>query len=567
MKGTGILTGAVCTALIMGGVATAPAHELAVPGYSPANPRAVLSIPDTGEAWRKLEATPLGSALDRLFSTDGAGSPLATWLEQADEAGAELGASLRPQDLFAETISGLDFYALRTDGQVGSVAVLACHDNGLPSRVLDHLKQEVRLATGTSGGYTADTFEERQEGGRRILELPAFSLYLAADGNTLVIATEREGLESASADQGRATFNSEFFRRHNSGLEGEPADIWFFGEPGLVLPILLRGTINPEIFAAGPGEQPSTIARITILSDALKATTYQPYQDMETTRQRLSRAAPPAGPLAALKTFPREGLFHYATNYFDGLAFVDQFLESMTAIPGTDVTKDQVEAQLAASSTVLGFDVQNDLLANLGPEMGVLVTSLGEDETLPAWAQVEAIITVGLRDEDRFAQVLEIFEESATTPARAGREEVRFIKEASTDHGSYRYLDVPMLAEMGLVPSYTMHGDDLFVVASNRPLMEDVLAIGTGTGRDPLTASSSYQRLARRLEANRNNQYTVSVPRLLTLLRKSPILGERADPDSPEGAPLFQVLESLRTFTATGIYKLDGRKNEYLIQM
>lgn len=569
MKGIQYLAAGFATAILLAWGPPASAHELAVPGYSPANPRAVVSIPNTTEVWRKLEATPLGATLQGLLAGDSAaeGPTGEAWLEQIEKAGNDLGFSLRPADLFVNTISGLDFYALRPDGRRASVTVLAFHEADVPGRILDHLKREVRQTSGSAGGFASDIFEEQEDAGRRLLELPAFSLYLAAEGNTLVMATEIDALESSAADQGRATFTSDFFRRHNEGVKEEPADIWFFGEPGLVLPVLLRGAINPDLFLADAEEQASTIARIAITPEAFKVATFVPYQDMEVTRQRFSRAAPPAGPLTVLETFPREGLFYYATNYFDGLEFVDHLLGSITAIPGTNVTKEQVEEQISTTTPLLGFDVQNDLLANLGPEMGILVTRLGEDETLPFWAQVEAVITVGVRDETRFAQVLEIFEDSATTPARPGREEIRFIKEASTEHGGYRYLDVPLLENMGLVPSYAMEGDDLFIVASNRQIMEEVLAIGTGTGRDPVTAAPSYQRIDQRLEPNRNNQYTISIPRLAQLLRNSPIIGEKAGPDSPAGQALMEILGALRTFTGTAIYKLDGRKNEYLIQM
>lgn len=546
----------------------ASAHELAVPGRIPANPMAILSVPDATATWEKLSATPLRSALDEFFTDSPAASDpvFASWREQIQAAGEGLGFSLLPDDLFLETISGFDLYTINPGGIPSILGVFSFHDATAPGKILTQLKREVRQAGGTSGGYTADTFQERDEDGRKILELPAFSLYFSAENNVLIVSSDRTALDSALADQGRATFDSDFFGRFNDGLEEAPADIWFFGEPLTMLPLVLRGMLNPELFAPDPDIQRSSISRIAVLDKSLLMTTFMPHQDMEISQQRLVRAAPASSTLPNLGSFHEAGVFHYASNYFDGLDALDSILENLTSVPGVTVDKDQVKAQISGSTALLGFDLQNDLLANLGPKAALLVTDIGTTPDRPIWSQARGALLIGVRDEALFEEVLEIFEDSATAPATSTREAISFIKEGESEHGDYKYFDVGILAELDLVPSYKVLPDGDFLVTSNRSIMEDVLAVRAGS-TSSLLDDADYTRKLNKLENSRNILHHVDLPKLLEIFRASMDIRDKSEDEARVTNAIIDLFKVLSSYTVSTRYTADGRRVQYLVTM
>lgn len=543
------------------------AHQLAVPGNSPANPVAVLSVPDAGEVWEKLGETPIRGALMKYFADASAsGNPLVVAIqEQGRTAGEELGFSLHPDELFTRTLRGFDLYSVTSGGAPALVGVFAFNNEQAPRRILDQLKREVRQAGGTSGGFRADAMEESVVAGRTILDLPAFALHLSAQGNVLVVANDRNALDSSAADQGRVTFNSDFFKRYDDGLGDAPGDIWFFGEPQALMPLALRGLLNPGVFAPDPEIQKNAIARLSIHQDSLLTTTFMPTVDMEITQQRLARAAPVPSDLPFVAALPESGVFHFASNYFDGLAAVDGLIESLTSVPGSQVQKSQIQEQMTASTTLLGFDLQNDLFANLGPEAVLLITSVGSDPNAPIWSQMEGAILVGVRDEILMEEVLEIFEESATAPATATREAVSFINEAETPHGEYRYFEVSLLAQMGLVPSYQLTPGGKLLVTTNRELMERMLEVRAGEAAS-IMADANYQSILDALKDNRNSIYHVKLPTVFRHFVGTPLLGATQE-GGDQHKSLLELLSVLKSYTVSLQYHSEGRLMEYLIRL
>ncbi|MCC5876873.1 MAG: hypothetical protein JJU11_11695 [Candidatus Sumerlaeia bacterium] len=562
-----VLAGGLALATILP-LHDASAHELAVPGRSPANPLAILSVPDATSAWEKLSQTPLRSALDDFFTSSPAASDPAfsSWNEQIKAAGEGLGFSLLPDDLFLHTISGFDLYAINPGGIPSIVGVFAFHDGTAPGKILDQLKREARNAGGTSGGYTADTVQERDSNGRKILELPAFSLYFSSSANILIISSDRSALDSAAADQGRVTFSADFFDRFNAGLEGAPADIWFFGEPLSMLPLALRGWLNPELFAPDPEIQRSSIARIAIVEDSILMTTFMPHQDMEISQQRLARAAPASSTLPNLGSFHQPGVFHFASNYFDGLAALDTILENLTSVPGVTVDKVEVKNQISGSTTLLGFDLQNDLLANLGPKAALLVTEIGTDPGRPVWSQAKGALLMGVRDEILFEEVLGIFEESSSAPATATREAVSFIKEAESEHGDYKYFDVNILAELDLVPSYKMTSEGDFLVTTNRSIMEAILAVRAGE-KTSLLDLNDYKATLGKLDDTRNILYHLDTPKLLEIFRATMDIRDKTEEDARLTNAVIDLFKVLSGYTVSTKYTADGRQIQYLLKM
>jgi hypothetical protein len=564
------LPGAVMiAAAIMATPATA--QQLAVPGRSPANPAAVISVPEASETWRKLLASPAGPPIQTLFTKSpwAASEPMAGLRDRLTQTGAQLGFSLLPADLLTNTVNGIDLYAIRNGDEVALVIALSLYDAATANRVLDQLKRESAGATGMSGGHTADRIEEKEQGAKRFLYLPGFSLYLGAESTTLVISSDREALESAMADQGRAIFTSEFYQRFMAGLEGEPADAWMFGEVDLLTPLLTRGALP----VAGDNRR-VTVGKLVFDNDYIRLTTFVPTDDMELDDQRYALAAPPPGEITSFRLLQPGGMLYYGTNHFDGIAVLDSVVRTVTSIPGSTVTREAVNEQLAGSRTLLGFDVQADLLANLGPGLGISINHMdpAAAKGMAEVGRLDAVVAVEFRDGERFRRVLSIFEEAASTPAggvNARANAPQFIREFAHESGiTYKYLDVPLLAEMGLVPSYAIVKDNTFVVATGRDLMERTLTIAKAAdgAAGSLVQSPLMLDAAGQLEKVHSSRLILSMAPLLTALTANNTVRGRLRPEQPFNGSVIEMLKSMSTVHVTTIYKREGRKNEYLVR-
>ena len=560
-------------AAALGGAAQA--QTLAAPERIPANPTAVLSIPDTQALWAGLADAPITKAVSEAVAAPHV-KESDNWLRfvtQSDQLQKSIGVALWPSELLGKHLVGVDIYVVENaDKSLGMATVVKCVDPETPQRVLDHIKQEATTAKGVAGGYTAETVVEKTISGKRALILPAFSLALVADGPLLTWATSETVLVSSMEGKGAAYLNSEAFQAEMQGLSDEKGEIWMQGDLARLAPILRGAGASLKQLTAQHGA-----AKISVAKDAIKISTFAPLTAMEGLDKRYALAAPAPGDVTVLNFFSSDALMVFGSNYFDGLTLLDKATETLSSIPDSPITGHQVEEQVATSRTTMGFDLRNDLLGNLGPDFGMAVEKVilpGQEGGKP---QLAAVVVTKVKNRERFQTVIDHLEAMVApppptpvpnakgTPAAGPASPLR---SESVDGGTLRIFDSPQLEAFGLKPSYLLSDQDYFLFALSPEGVKNAQARFRG-GNDSLVQSPLYKQASAKMETTRNSLVLLPTAKVVAALRgNAATLGSSLTPEQKlEMETGLKLLESMQSIAVGTIYKREGKKQEILLGM
>jgi hypothetical protein len=554
----------------------AGAQEPAVAGKTPANPLLIVSVPNSSQLWKSLAQSEFGRQLLTTVALPGLGAGDAAQMEK------QLGFSLLPSDLFTKTVTGFDLYVVENNSEVGFVANVRFSDEAVPQRILDQMKKDAAHSQGMSGGTSADTVADTTTDGIRQLSLPAFQMHFAADKSVLVWSNQKAALDSAFKNEGQAIFASAFFKRYMDQIADEGGDFWAFGEASKVFPYIdpfLPGT------KAGSLETLGTMVvavKAKAEADHLKIVAFQHQEDMKSAQRRYAMAAPPPGDVSIMNFFPSDSKLAFGTNHFDGLSILETTLESVEGSEGSPITAEQIEQQIQSSRAMLGFDLRNDLIANLGPDLGfaiVPVSGAGEG-ALP----FDITLVTHVKDPDRFNAILGILEESAgdlaaaPPPAAPPKPLAKgeptptptpvptpAIESEEFQGETIKFIASPSGPAAGIQPGYTFTKDGYFLLALNKETIKAALTSSKGSGG--LMDNATVQEGSRLLEQNRNSLFTVDVKGIAALLESNKaLLTSTMEPVAQAEFDTFlATLKTLKSITATTIYKNFGKKQELLV--
>lgn len=528
----------LATACLMPGLAGA--QQLAVQGKTPANPILIVSVPDAGKLWTKYSRSPLGQVAERHRKEQAALPEKSVAMNELARIEQQLGMSFAPEDLFGQTITGFDFYVAEAGDGTSLAASIAFVNGDQPNAILDQLKKDAKGARGVSGGYAATQVQEEVSGGTRKLSLPAFNIYLAAEGNVLFFSQSPEVLESTLSNGGRAIFTSDYFKTFMDGLPTEEGDAWFFGEASQLQ------TLSPKMTTLPVG-QSTAAALLRMETDHIKLSTFVPTAHMEPIARRFALTAPPPGDVGVLQYFPQNPLLAYASNHFDGLIFLEGLLDIADMVPAAAGTGDTLVAAIEESGRSGGPDLKNDLLANIGPDFGFVVSRLGL-EAAAIQPDVELALVCNVKDPDRFATVLEALEQLVGQGAAPDS----FLRET--------YNDTTIVSPPTMPIAWTLTPESTFLIAMSVQNLKDTLDIGRGAS-NAFTASSQYQEAAQHLSPNQNDYFTFSVGRMLESF------GSQVEAMETSGTMVLEALQTISDVTVTTSYPRAGKQQEILIQM
>ncbi|CAN5372386.1 hypothetical protein BH09SUM1_BH09SUM1_02070 [soil metagenome] len=549
----------------------ANAQKLAVPGKSPANPVTILSIPDSSAAWTGFAGSPLGRAFIDFYGNAAMAQTAdgKAFRDQVATAEKVLGISLKPADLMTQTLSGMDLYVVDDHGASRFALVMAFNDPALPGKILDQLKKDAKSSSGVSGGFTADTVVEKPIADGRSLYMPAFELYFAQQGNTLVYSASRDVLESTISNGGEPLFTSEYYTKFTDGIKDEPNDVWMFGEIGRLATLAGAAMPMQEQNAFALFTKTTAAGAVSLKKDHIKVTTFVPVDEMKTIDKRYAMAAPPAGEIPILNYFPKDVLFAYGTNHFDGLAILDSWVDDVSGMPGMENAKQAVDQRLDESSQQLGFDPKNDFLANMGPDLGFVITKFeasGDASWMPKSAGIA--FACHIKDPDRFAQVLRTLQEWVAPPPpmtadQKGPAPKSLVTSEEVDGQTILSVAVPPLA-------WTLTADNMFIVSMDSKTVADTMAQAKSTSSS-ITASSVYTRSGEFMDKNRNSYSIISLAQLADTLGAMAPAPAADDPNAAamakERDAFLNVLKSASTVATTSVFRKEGKKQETVVLM
>lgn len=497
-------------ALILLGAGSAEAVDLAVPGRSPANPLAVVSVPSTDAFWPIFSKSPVGKA----FVAALAGAEKSAAVKSAEEAS---GLDLSPDSIMTGLISGFDFYTVKVKDAQSAVVAIKFNDPASIEKIISTLKNDTKGAFGVSGGFSADTIEERVEGKVKIVDFPAFQLYFAAEGSNLIVSTDRPTRDSALKDEGGNLFTSDYFSGFMAPLQNADYNAWLFGDLTSLTPIFLAS--NGEILEDAGKSNSAAILNVT--PTGFKLTQYTPKEELSEAEKLRSAGAQTPGPAKLLASVPGSATTAWVTNNFDGVAVKEDLAH---ALAGADVASIEgvpfksakdLETKIEGSKQAVGFDLRRDLLDYIGPDFSLVSFPVAEGEH-------EFVVTSGTKDATKVTSAIEAMRKKLTpaAPPRAKDDKTPAVKpkppfavheangvSVNTYEGKNKSL-------AGL--SYALTEDGKLYVSLSAGAIEAALAQSADGG---LAASAEGKSALGQVSANRNSLLVVRPKTDLPVLR------------------------------------------------
>lgn len=554
------------------------AQDLAVKDRTPANPLFIVSVPDSPGFWKSFGESKFGQMVEREIVLPG--------LSPVEKAGLEkaLGFSLEPSDLFTQTVKGFDAYFLELNDERGFVVNFSLRDATTATKILDQVKLECASAQGNAGGVSASTVVDTVTAeGVRQLSLPAFQLYLAADGSTLIWSNQRESLESTLRDEGKAIYSSEYFKRYMDELKNDPGKVWIFGEAAQAAPIA-----KLEDVSVPAGENLTLGAKVDADKSRLKVTTFQHQEDMPSAEKRYTLTAPNGGDISILNYLPENTSAFFGTNHFDGPSMLEVIEEEAKAKGDEEspFSAKSIDEKVQSGKALLGFDAKEDILANIGPELAIGITQTGQakDEQYP----FDLFAVFHVKNRDRFEAVLKTLEDSVGSASAAPTPRKRQPKSADPnavtptptpeptpavqtedfEGETIRFAaSVPGAPSMmsNLQPGYAFTSDDYFIFALKKDTIKGVISASKGSkgiADAPLMKDVNSQ-----LGGSHNDLILIDGVAVYDILskQKESTAGFGGAGVNASFEKLLKYLGTIRSFSAATTYSAAGEKQEIVL--
>lgn len=205
---------------------------------------------------------------------------------------------------------------------------------------------------------------------------------------------------------------------------------------------------------------------------------------------------PGTSPLEIAKFAPKGALLVGATSLLDA-KMIHELIMGLLKMSGTDTA--QIEEQLKAVETQLGFGIKQDLIPALGNEIAFMLNSVKTSEAMPG---VDAGLIIKIQDKAKMQKVLDGIEKFVSTmmAASAGdpsgepgkKAPAAGFKSEKAGEMTIKFMEIPGVA--GYTPCFAIDGDYL-IISTTKDAVKQMSEAKAGKG-EALTASESYKKLA-----------------------------------------------------------------------
>lgn len=363
----------------------AAAQRLAVPGATPENAVAVISVNDPSVLYSAASRSKLPALVQAYVDgVPGLAESVATF--EGDRAKVEnvLGYGLSPDMLFRGALRGADFYVLRHElgaaPQYSSVAVLSFNDQTQALNTLTQVLDELKSADGNVGAYPANMMTLSQVRGQSFHAFPAFGICIANKEDLIYLATSERAMREALSAEGKdGLVSATNFPNTMGPLAGVPGQFWAYGERGaLTWQAVALGVADPApdapfstleaILQADSLQRIGLIGEIT--PSAIKMTRFLAAAEFDTADKNLSAAAD-STELAAAGWLPADGALTYVTANADLRAVINADFDEINSRPNGEAHAEEIRKALEEWRAAMGFSIVEELFGVLDLDFGM----------------------------------------------------------------------------------------------------------------------------------------------------------------------------------------------------
>ncbi len=571
----------VAAAVAMLVPALAPAHDLAVPGKTPASAVAVVSINDTQGLWQGFSQSPLNAPIEKLLSSpDFANNPdFAEFQAEKAKAEADLGFAITGASLLGQVLKGVDMYVLSPSGDGASsdmnlVVAVNFAQADQAAKTADHL-----LKAASEDG--TETVTEMEVAGRKVRALPGQQLYVAQDGNVVFTASTERGIREIIEANGSASLlTSPDFTQAMSGLQGNPAQFWAYGDGTGIASILEM--------APGAGDLASGAA-------AMKGQTLAFAGNIAPDHVRISQFVPPAkfsesdkvvastttGPVdGAAKFMPDGGLLYYLNGKLDWARLLDAAAADTAKLgPEAQERNPLNRENLNEMAQGMGLSFDQDILPVLGPNLGIGIGSIAFNPmggSVPFTADIilslkvnDAAKAQGLMDKVE-AMIAEQVKQQFENSGVAAPADLQLFANRESGGTKIRAFSPPagMESQMPMLPAYAVTQDGYLVIGASEQGLKD--ALGRAGGGANFQSGATAGRVTARSAAGNANAFYIDLPKLADVASGPVMMFVGGSMEPGERSMLVTGFDLLRAmglaYVGTSVDSA-GKKTDFLFLM
>ena len=605
----------IALALLAASFIPVRAEHLVAPEMIPPDAVFVLSAPDTEGLWTAVKQTPLQPAMAAIFELPAfKNNPeFKDFLTDKTAAEKQLGFLLEPETLMSKVISGIDIsIAMRKSDPTEPDLILSVKFKTAEAadKILKRIESEAAQAAAKQDGDAtpvpgaptpaAAGLKKQTIEGKTVFVYPGSGMWLYQQKELMVFSTSEGAMKKALSPMPKEHFGQSTIVRDGLAALGNPAQPHVFVYADFINFLKAVNSATNENAAAlmqlqNMAADVKIVGVGTAYPDHVDFKLYMPKVTNEPIMSELARLYPPSEQRIA-KLVPSGALLSITYNNIDGARIMDLLVKviseqsapkdpAASTGPGTlrdsenAAVKAQIELAQMEFEKTMGFKLKEDLLAAVGPELGIVLDSIKFDPKSGSPAPV-VDLTVALKIKDKakldlilpkvqkyaeqeMSKMMEGADDSAAPSAPGATPKPKAtvsMKDITVPGGSGKILALPQAPPY--TPGWIVIGDYIVLGSTENALKRAAQALA---GESPsLAASPEYGKVKKFLPAKSNVEVAIGSKKIVGFVTNLAMLMGGSELEGEKGEVFMAVMDALKTIDTVWMTQSNSPNGETL---
>lgn len=588
---------AACLTLLIGSVRLSSAH-LVAGEYIPSESLMVVSFSDTAGLWNATSQTSVYKGVTDIFRLPAIQNnpDFQQFLLDKKTAEQRLGFSLDPESLLTNVVTGVDVALMLREQKVEEpdlVVIVRFKTPELAQKILKEIeteaeksaeKKEPLAETGAIDKPKPLSPVQRQTlAGHQVTVIPDDGLWACLKDNMVIFASsEKMMVRSLNSPANGGIRKSEFIGQAMNAL-GKPTSshVFIYMDYIGILKTIVQN--EPQAAASlklveGMLSNLRFVALANVAADHLELRSYIPNPGSDPSLLELAALYPPSE-IQARRFAPSASLFGAFWNNFDGPRQFDFLMRTFAKAGAAEMQSEsspenmeslfemQMQQQLGMVEQMLGFKIKDDLLAALGPEMGLFLDTITFNPLTGPIPVADLALVSQIRDKAKLDMVLGKIEAYLTTQLpllmqSGGAKPAPFtMRPVTFNEGMGKVLVLPQ------VPAYTpgwIIAGNYVVIGSTENAMKKASQAYTGEATS-IIASPEYRKASALLPAKTNAELCLGVKNIVTFVSNLALIFGGANLEGDQGVMFMALMDTLKTLDVAYASSVNTPKGETVL--
>jgi hypothetical protein len=583
--------------MMFGSVRYTPAH-LVAGEHIPSDSMMVLSFSDTAGLWNAAKQTSVYQGVSDIFRIPliQSNPDFQQFLLDKKTAEQRLGFSLDPESLLTNVITGMDMALTLREQKVEEpdlVVIVKFKTPELAQKILKEIETEAEKSasknepaqeTGAIDKPKPVSPVQRQTiAGQTVMVIPEDGLWACQKGNLVIFSSsERMMTRSLNSPAEGGIRKSEFIGQAMNAM-GKPTSSHMFLYMDYVGILKAVTQNNPTATASlkmfeNMVTNLRLVAIANVAADHLEIRGYAPNPGNDPAFAELASLYPPSE-IQARRFSPAGTLLSAFWNNFDGPRQFDPLMRMFAKAGAAEIESEsssqemeslfemQMKQQLGMIEAMLGFKIKDDLLAAIGPEVGLVLDNVTFNPLTGPIPVVDIALVSQIRDKAKLDLVLGKIESYLTTQlpmlmqAGGAKPSPLTMRSVTFREGMGKVLVLPQ------VPAYTpgwIIAGNYVVIGSTENALKKASQAYSGEVAS-LTTSPEYRKASAYLPQKTNSEFILGVKNIVTFISNLAVIFGGANLEGDQGVLFLALMDTLKTLEVAYASSSSSTKGETIL--